>query len=373
MAEHSVLGASSAHRWLNCPRSVKLCQDLPDNGSAYAAEGTRAHEVCAYKLAKLVKAHGFNEPVEAEDKSVEDCADGYVAFVAEKMGKEAHVFIETRVDYSEYTVPGSFGTADCIVMQDGCAHIIDYKHGMGVPVSAVDNPQMELYALGAYAAFGSMFDIDRFELSIYQPRINNVSSFEISLKDLLKKAEEVFRPAAEKASRDEGEFCAGEWCRFCKAKNICRARAEANLSQARKDFALPPTLSDIEVSALLPKLEALIKWAADLQEYALNAALNGKHWDGYKLVEGRSVRKYTDEEKVAEVVKALGFDPYTHKIQTITAMTKLLGKKQFDTAVGPYLTKSQGKPTLVPVTDKRPELNSAKSDFLSVPVRDCGL
>ena len=359
--EHSTLSASASHRWLACTASVKFTEGMQDTPSAYAEEGTRAHELCAWKVAELFHVPGVNKPEYTYDASTEECADNYAAFIAERMSDKAAIFLEQKVDYSTYTAPGSFGTADCVIVEGNTLKIVDYKHGVGVPVECDHNPQMMLYALGAYDALKDLYDIENVEMSIFQPRIGNISTFTMPVRELLDAGENIFRPKAKEAISDAGTFCAGDWCRFCRGKQICRARAEANLKLARQEFKMPPELSDDDVAKLLPKLDQISAWCADLKEYALNSALQGKRFIGFKLVYGRSVRKYADEEKVAEAVKAEGLDPYQHKLLGVTDMTKLLGKKKFDELLSAYIVKPQGKPTLVPDSDKRPEL--AQSDF----------
>lgn len=359
--EHSTLSASSAHRWLNCTKSVKFTEGMEDKGSSYAEEGTRAHELCAWKVAELFKISGVKKPDYEYDAATEECADSYAAFVAERMSESAALFLEQRVDYSEYTTPNSFGTADCVIVDGDALKIVDYKHGVGVPVDSTENPQLMLYALGAYQALKELYDISQVEMSIFQPRIGNISTFEMSLTDLLQKAETLFKPKAKEAIEGTGEFKCGDWCRFCKGKNTCRARAEANLALAREDFALPPNLTNTEVAVLLPKLDQIVAWCEDLKSYALDSALQGEHFEGFKLVYGRSVRKYANDEEVAEKVKAEGLDPYQHKLLGVTDMTKLLGKKKFEDLLGGLVIKPQGKPTLVPESDKRPAM--AQSDF----------
>lgn len=362
MGQHSVLSASSSHRWTNCTASVLLTKDMPDSASTYAEEGSKAHELCAYKVLQLIGKHAA-KPEYEYDSATEDYAEEYAAFIAERITEHSIVFIEQRVDYSEWSAPGSFGTADCIVIDDNALKIIDYKHGVGVPVSSEHNPQLELYALGAYGIFKDLYDINRVEMSIFQPRIANTSTFEMPISDLLLDGD-FFKAKAQEALSG-GEFKCGDWCRFCKAKNTCRARAEEQLAEAREDFKLPPQLSDEEVAQLLPKLDAIIDWCSDLKEYALNSALKGTHFDGYKLVYGRSVRRYTDEAKVAEVVKAEGLDPYTHKVLGITDMTKLLGKTKFEELLQGLICKPQGKPTLVPESDKRPAMANIDFDVIT--------
>ena len=359
--EHSTLSASSSHRWLNCTKSVKFTEGMKDEGSSYAEEGTRAHELCAWKVAELFKVPGVKKPDYTYDAATEECADSYAAFVSEKMEKNAAIFLEQRVDYSEYTAPGSFGTADCVIVAGDTLKIIDYKHGVGVPVSCENNPQLMLYALGAYDALKDLYDIKHIEMSIFQPRISNISTYGIELEALLGAAEKEFKPKAQEAIADSGSFCAGEWCRFCKGKNICRERAKANLALAREDFALPPELSNAEVAEILTKVDQIIAWCTDIKDYALDSALKGESFQGFKLVYGRSIRKYSDKDKVAEIVKAEGLDPYQHKVLGITDMTKLLGKKKFEELLAGLVIKPEGKPTLVPESDKRPAM--AQSDF----------
>lgn len=362
--EHSTLSASASHRWLACTASVKFTEGMPDSRSSYAEEGTRAHELCAWKVAELFHVPGVEKPEHSYDASTEECADNYAAFVAERMSDKAAIFLEQRVDYSEYTAPGSFGTADCVIVEGNTLKIVDYKHGVGVPVECDHNPQMMLYALGAYDALKELYDIENVEMSIFQPRIGNISTFTMTVKELIEAGETVFRPKAQEAIGDKGTFCAGDWCRFCRGKNVCRERARANLELAREDFALPPKLTNAEVAEILGKVDQIIAWCTDIKDYALDSALKGEQFQGFKLVYGRSIRKYSDEEKVAEAVKAEGLDPYQHKLLGVTDMTKLLGKKRFDEILGAYIVKPQGKPTLVPDSDKRPAM--AQSDFVEV-------
>lgn len=373
MANHAVLSASSSHRWLNCPPSVRLTERIPDNGSIYAAEGSEAHTLCEYKLRKLLGMEADNPldtPVGLQyyDNTMEDAATGYAAFVLElleeirKSCPDPIVMVEQRLDFSRWVKDG-FGTGDAVIVADGTLHVIDFKYGTGVPVSAEGNSQMRLYALGAVDMFGELYDIDTVVMTIYQPRLSSISTDTISKTDLLDWAENTLRPLADLAYKGEGNLNAGNWCRFCKLRSTCRKRAEANLAVAQHDFKLPPTLSDEEIAVILDKLDDLIGWAGDIKEYALNAALHGKYFDGWKLVEGRSNRRYTDEAAVAQIVSKTGHDPYEHKLLGITAMEKLLGKKQFAALLSNLVERPQGKPVLVPTSDKRPEMANAKNDF----------
>ncbi len=368
---HAILSASSSDRWLHCPPSARLCESYDDKGSDYAAEGTDAHALCEYKLRQALgmEATDPTENLTWFNEEMSDYATGYAAYVLEQVEAAKQtcadpvVLIEQRVDFSRWVESG-FGTADCILIADGTLQIIDYKHGLGVLVSAEGNPQMQCYALGALELFDAIYDIDSVRMTIYQPRRENVSTYELSKDELYRWADEVLKPTADLAFAGDGNFLCGEWCGFCKAKHDCRARADANMELARFDFKLPPLLTDEEVEEILARADDLVSWAADIKEYALQQALSGKEWHGWKLVEGRSNRRYTNETAVAGAVTDAGFDPYEHKVLGVTAMQKLLGKSRFDEILAAYIEKPQGKPTLVPESDKRPAINTAKNDFM---------
>lgn len=376
MSSHAFLAPSASHRWLNCPPSAKLCAALPDQTSPYAAQGTDAHELCAYLVEKAL-GRDVNDPTESlsyYDAEMQTCAEGYADFVmqeyelAKQTCPDTDVLIEQKVDFSKW-VEGGTGTADCILLSDGTAEIIDYKHGLGVMVSAESeefggNPQLMCYALGLIDMFDGIYNIDTIRMAIYQPRRDNVSICQMSKDDLMKWAEETLAPTAILATKGEGEFKAGDHCQFCKVKATCRKRAEYNLEMAKYDFEVPATLEDHEIEAILMKVDQLTSWAEDVKEYALNQALQGKEYEHFKVVEGRSNRKYTDENAVAFAVKDAGFDPYEKKLLGITAMTSLLGKKKFEELLGGMITKPPGKPTLVSKSDKRPAMkNTAQEDF----------
>lgn len=320
MTNHAVLSASASHRRLNCPPSVRLTERIPDNGSIYAAEGSEAHELCEFKLRQLLgmEAHNpLDTPIGLQyyDGTMEDAATGYAAFVLElleeirKTCSDPIVMVEQKLDYSRWVKDG-YGTGDAVIVADGTLHVVDFKYGTGVPISAEGNSQMRLYALGALDMFGELYDIDTVVTTIYQPRLASISTDTISKDDLLDWAENTLRPLADQAYKGEGDLNAGSWCRFCKLRNSCRKRAETNLAMAQHDFKLPPTLSDEEIAVILDKLDDLISWAGDVKEYALNAALHGTRFHGWKLVEGRSNRRYTDETAVAQIVSGTGHDPY---------------------------------------------------------------
>ena len=277
--KHAVLSASSSERWINCPPSARLCEAYEDKGSDYAAEGTDAHSLCEFRL-KQALGIPADDPIENlswYNEEMEDCAAGYAAYVSELLETAKQtcadplILIEQRVDFSRWVQDG-FGTADCIVIADGVLNIVDYKHGKGVEVSAVDNPQMMLYALGALEIFDGIYDIDSVRMTIYQPRKSNISVCIMEKDGLLEWAQNDLTYKAKLAYEGGGDFHCGEWCRFCKAKAECRERAEANLALARYDFEEPPLLTDEEIAGILDKVDALTAWAADVKEYALQQA-----------------------------------------------------------------------------------------------------
>lgn len=368
---HAILSASASERWLNCPPSARLCEAYEDKGSDYAAEGTDAHALCEFRLKQALGIPAENpiENLSWYNEEMEECAAGYAAYVVELLEtakqtcSDPVVMIEQRVDFSRWVQEG-FGTADCILIADGVLNIVDYKHGKGVEVSAESNTQLSLYSLGALEIFDGIYDIDRVCVHIFQPRKSNVVSSMMDKIDLYEWADTELTEKAQLAYEGQGEFHCGEWCRFCKAKAECRERAEVNLALARYEFQSPALLDDEEIADILGKVDALTAWAADVKEYALQQAVSGKEWTGWKLVEGRSNRKYTNDAVVAAAVESAGFDPYERKVLGITAMQKLLGKSRFEELLAPYIEKPQGKPTLVPESDKRPAMNTAKSDFM---------
>jgi hypothetical protein len=372
MGKHALLSASGSHRWMNCPPSARLCETYEDKGSGYAAEGTDAHSLCEYKLKSAlgIKAKDPTENLPYFNEEMDDCANGYASYIlelvetAKQTCPDPQVLIEQKLDFSKYVEEG-FGTGDCVVIADGTLHIVDFKYGQGVMVEAEDNPQMKLYALGALEIFDGIYDIDTVSMTIYQPRRDNVSTHTVFKESLYQWAEEVLKPAATLAYAGGGEYQCGEWCLFCKAKHDCRKRAEENMALAKHDFKRPPLLEDDEIESILSKIEALVSWASDIKDYALQAALGGKRWQGWKLVEGRSNRKYINEDTAAQTVAIAGYDPYERKVLGITAMEKTLGKAKFSELLGSLVEKPQGKPTLVPESDKRPAIHTAADDFAS--------
>ena len=368
MRKHSRRSASASNRWIHCPGSVRLSEQCPEpEGSAYAEEGTLAHAIAELKLNIAV-----DRPVDAGELKkltkdplwngeMDEATNFYRDIVMEHLNAEndALLMVEQRVDYSEW-VPDGFGTSDAVIISDNAVEIFDLKYGKGVRVDAQNNSQMRLYALGALEIFGDLYFFDNVRMTIIQPRLDHVSTEEMTVKELLTWAEDVVVPAAE----DDETICAGDWCRWCPAKAVCRARAEANLALARYDFKEPDLLDESEIGEILKKAEELSKWVADIQDYALKQALDGTQYDGWKLVEGRSVRKYADEVKVVDALQKAGYDEamlYERKLLGLTAMEKLVGKKKLTETLGDLIIKPAGKPVLVPVSDKREAINSAAS------------
>ena len=370
MPKHAFLSASASHRWLSCPPSAKLCAEVKDETSPYARQGTDAHELCEYKVLKALgeDVQDPTENLDFFDAEMDECTDSYCTYVleqyekAKQLCKDPQVLVEQRLDFSKW-VPNGFGTGDCLIIADKVLQIIDFKYGLGVLVEAENNPQMMCYALGALDTYDGIYNIESVEMTIFQPRRMNISTYTISKEALLEWAENYLKPTAELAYNGEGEFVAGEHCQFCKVKATCRKRAEYNMELAAYDFEEPVLLDEDEIAEILPKIDSLIAWANDIKDYALIQALSGITYKGFKVVEGKSNRKYTDENAVAATVEASGYDPYEKKLLGITAMTSLLGKKRFEELLGGLITKPPGKPALVPESDKRPALNTAADDF----------
>lgn len=387
---HALLSPSGASRWLVCTPSARLEEPFPDSESEAAYEGTVAHSLAE---TMLLYTYGVKSKAKYDDEvttlkrdkiftekkssfnEMKGHVENYVSFVMEKyaLAKKRSpnpIFrVEEKVDLSAY-VPGSFGTGDCIIIADGTMYFPDLKYGKGVPVDAENNRQLMLYALGFYEEFGHMYDVKEIEVSIFQPRIDNISSWTISVKDLLAWAETELKPKALLAWEGKGEFVPGEkQCRFCRARTQCKALADFNLQIAKHDFKPAELLTPEETSEILDRYSLFTKWIEGVKEYAQEQAKNGKEWPNYKLVEGRSNRKYSDEEKVRAALDQFGIleDDYTtSKLLNLTEMQGLLGKMDFDAIIGPLLIKPPGAPVLVHESDKRAALGSfakAKEDF----------
>lgn len=373
MGDHAVLSASGSHRWLNCLPSARLEQEFANKESTAAAEGTAAHNLCEHKLKKALHIRSKRPVSPYNTAEMEEHSDAYVEFVMEQLElakqscTDPLVLIEQRLDFSCY-VPQGFGTGDCIIIADKKLHIIDFKYGLGVLVDVEDNPQMKLYALGALDIYDSLYDIVEVSMTIFQPRRENVSTWTIPVDELKDWAENELRPKAKKAY--EGDYLPGEWCTFCRAAVKCRARAEEKLKLAQSELKLPPLLMDSEIEEVLSKLTDLTKWANEIMAYATDATVNhGREWQGFKIVQGRSIRKYKNEGAVAEVAKANGYkDIYRQSLITLTEMQKLMGKTKFEEILGGLIHKPSGKPTLVLLSDKRSamKLSNVKNEFNEV-------
>lgn len=372
MGNHAILSASSSHRWLHCLPSARLELEFESTSGAAAEEGSAAHALSEHKLKKALHIRSKRPISDYDSDEMEECTDAYVAFIMEQVElakqicNDPIVLIEKRLDFSCY-VPDGFGTGDCLIISDDRLHIVDFKYGMGVLVDAVDNPQMKLYALGALEIYDSLYDINEVSMTIFQPRRENVSTWTVPVDELKVWAEEELGPKAVKAYNGEGEYIPGEWCTFCKAAVRCRARAEEKLKLAQTEFKMPPLLTDNEIEEILFILPDLTKWANEITAFATDAAVNhGKEWHGFKVVEGRSVRKYKDENAIADKAEASGYkDIYRKSLIPMTEMQKLMGKTKFEEILGGLIYKPPGKPTLVPNSDKRPAMNvaDAKNEF----------
>ena len=372
MGNHAILSASSSHRWLHCLPSARLELEFENTNGEAAKEGTAAHALSEHKLKKALRIRSKRPTSEYDSDEMEECTDAYVDFIMEqvelarKSCTDPIVLIEQRLDFSCY-VPDGFGTGDCVIISDDRLHIVDFKYGMGVLVDAEDNPQMKLYALGALEIYDSLYDIKEVSMTIFQPRRENVSTWTVPVEELKAWAEEELKSKAAKAYQGEGEYMPGPWCTFCRASTRCRARADENLKLAQMEFKMPPLLTDSEIEEVLTILPDLTKWANEITVYATDAAVNhGKEWHGFKVVEGRSVRKYKDENAVAEKAVISGYkDIYRKSLIPMTEMQKLMGKTKFEEILGNLIYKPPGKPTLVPKSDKRPAINvaDAKNEF----------
>lgn len=379
---HALLSPSAAHRWINCTAAPRLEADVEDKGSEFAAEGTLAHAYCAQKLKAFLGLPTEDEAKEIAELSdryhtgeMDEYTDTYKTIVLEKYNaaraktKDALLLIETRLDFSEY-VPDAFGTADAIIIADGTMEVIDFKYGKGVKVSAEDNPQMKIYALGAYEKFSFEYKIDRVRMTIIQPRIENFSEWELSVSELMAWTDSVLTPKAQQAYKGDGPQVPGDWCQFCKVKSSCRALTQKCI-EAAKNHPDPKLISPDELAAdVLPMLATVKTWLAGVEDYALQQALSGVQLAGWKVVEGRSVRKITDQDGAALALNKAGYKTTEiykpQELRTITDLEKLTGKKQFAAICGDFIEKPQGKPTLAPESDKRPAIDPLADDFKDV-------
>lgn len=373
---HCFLAASKAFKWINCTPSAVLEREFEDTTSEAAEEGSACHALCEYKVRKYLNpSEKLVRPKSKYDcDEMERCSDDYLSFVIEQIEEakkhcsDPVVLVEQRLEFSNY-VPEGFGTGDAVIIADDLLQVLDYKHGQGVLVESYKNPQMMLYALGALNQFDCLYDIKTVKMTIFQPRRQNISTYEMSVDELIHWAENELKEKAELAFKGQGDYDAGPWCQFCKAKVNCKARAKEKLELAKYEFKTPPLLSDDEIEDILQKLDDLISWSNDIKAYALDAAINrGKHWEGFKLVESRSIRKYSNEEEVAKICKTSGYpDCYKQSLKSITEMEKYMGKETFNELLGELVFKPKGKPTLVPISDKRQEIEiNLKNEFKEI-------
>lgn len=382
--QHALLSPSAAHRWLNCTAAPRLEENVEDKSSSYADEGTLAHAYCAKHLKTFLGVDTVDEDAEIEQfyelyhtGEMDEYTDTYKTIVLEKFNqartktRDAQLLVEVRLDFTKY-MPEAFGTADAVIIADGCLEIIDFKYGKGVKVSAYNNPQMKIYALGAYEAFSFEYNITRVRMTIVQPRIDNLSEFEITADDLQKWAEEELQPKAKEAFSGKGKQMPGAWCQFCKVKARCKALTETALNLA-KEKADPNLLTPEEIANdVLPFIDIVKSWLTGVEEYTLQAALNGTNYPGYKIVAGRSIRKITDAEAVMQELQSNAFAEESYmkprELRSITDLEKLVGKKRFAELCGKWIEKPQGKPTLVPESDKRAAYDTTADDFKDVNV-----
>lgn len=378
---HAKLSPSAAERWINCPGSIRLSEECPPAGSSdFADEGTAAHRLAELKVLADMDAGATIQDFEAARTSqyycgeMEEATEYYADRVQEIYGAalqedaSAELMVEQHFSLEDW-IPGGFGTSDAVIIGGNTIEVIDFKYGKGIRVDAPGNPQLRLYGLGAATLFGEIYDFEKIRMTIIQPRLDHISTEELRLADLISWAEEVVKPAATLAEKKNAPTSSGDWCRWCPAKAVCRTRAKKQLELAQYDFQEPDLLTNEEIAEILRQAEELQKWAADVQTYAFEQALAGEHFDGWKLVEGRSTRKYADDLKVAEALQAAGYPEaalYERKLYGITAMEKIVGKKKLTEVLGDLIVKPAGKPVLVPATDKREEINTieaAKTDF----------
>lgn len=387
---HAILSPSSAHRWLTCTPSALLETEFPDTASSAAAEGTLAHEICEIKarqkffhktdigyMAKNVATRKLNEL--RKNELFQDEMEGYTDDYVEHLDNAAvslfetqpYIELETKLDLTDW-IPDGWGTADCIMISGDTLMVADFKYGKGVRVFAEDNPQMMIYALGAWKKFSLIYNIEKVVMMIIQPRLSDIADTYCISVDYLKGFGEVVTAKAELAIKGEGEYVPGEeQCRFCRARETCRARADYNISVAFGHTGqMPPLITDAEVGEYLRRGADVAKWLKDLQDYALRSCLDGKEIPGFKAVEGRGSRDWTDQDEAFKALQGSGVPEamlYERKPLTLAAIEKVVGKKAFAETVGQYVVKNPGKPTLVPETDKRPAITSVDTAFREVP------
>lgn len=382
MGAHALLSPSAAHRWLHCTAAPRLEVNVEDKGSSFALEGTLAHAYCALKLKEFLHLPTDGEVDEIKQLNdqyhsgeMDEYTDTYKTIVLEKYTatrattKDACLLIETRLDFSNY-VPDSFGTADAIIIADGTMEVIDFKYGKGAKVSAYNNPQMLIYALGAYERFNFEYNIERVRMTIIQPRIDNLSEYEIPVTELVTWTASELMPKAKQAYEGNGPQVPGDWCQFCKVKCSCRALKQRCTDTVNNYPDAKLITAEELATEVLPILATVKTWLSGVEDYALQQALSGVQLPGWKIVEGRSNRKITDPEAAAAALNGAGYESTLiykpQELRTITDLEKLAGKKQFAAICGEYIDKPQGKPTLAPDSDKRQAIDPVADDFKDI-------
>lgn len=385
----ALLSASKAAQWLNCPPSARLQENIPDKQSEYADEGTTAHELAEIKLRRRILPCDSAERKRLDAKlkqiqsskyygpEMENHVQNYVDLVEERFmeakarSSDAVVLLEERLVLSEW-IPDAFGTGDVILIADGVLEVIDLKYGKGVPVSAYNNPQIRLYVLGAWWGWNWLYSINEVRMTIIQPRLDSISTAIMLLGELIEWAEITVKPTAKLAFTGKGEYKAGDHCRWCKAKGNCRARAEENMKALAHEFQDPALLSLEEIGPILFIADQLKIWAKDIEEYAFEQALKGNKIPQWKLVKGRSNRSISDKKAALAALKTSELESEKYlkpeELFGIGELEKRIGKKELSTLLGDFIIKPEGKPTLVPETDRRPELNSVEQDFADIEV-----
>lgn len=384
---HSILSPSGASRWMACTPSARLEENFPDTTSDAAEEGTLAHALSEllirHKLKWITKTEFNKELKKIEtDKfysgSMFEYADDYSSFViqrfneAKKHTSDAELFIEQKIDLTRF-IPEGFGTGDAFIVADGVLEFIDLKYGKGVKVNAFENKQMTIYALGAYLEFSILYDIQSVRMTIYQPRIDNISDpYELSVKELLDWAENELKPKADMAFKGEGKYVPGDHCRFCKAKAMCKANAQKQMKPITSNhYKNPDLMNKLDVAYIVKEADAIKKWLTSVEDFALSEALKGEEFEGLKVVEGKSNRKYSDADAVAKALIGAGYDEaiiYERNLLGITKMSETIGKKTMEELIGNLIIKPSGKPALVDISDKRPVWNSAAEDFKDIHI-----
>lgn len=378
---HAILSASGAAKWMNCPPSALMEAELPDKSTEWSRAGTLAHEFCDINIkehfqymTRSVCTRNRNKfrKEELYSQEMEEHAKGYLDYVIEKIkDNDAYVLAETKVDFSEY-VPDGFGTCDCIIIQNDMLTIIDFKYGTGVKVSAEDNPQMKLYALGAIDMFGEVYDFDKVEMCIYQPRLNHIDECIRSVEEIVIWGDKEVRPTAELAIEGKGEFKAGDHCHFCKLNAKCKHLCKHNMGVIKDEFEdesgtlSTACLTPDDYVMILERMKLVKNWLTKVEDHVINGILNNElEIPGYKVVEGRSIRKYRDADEVANRLIDNGYEEsviYEKNLLSLSKLEKVLGKKTFAELLSDMVDKPKGKPTIVLASDKRPAYTT-DSDF----------